>query len=96
MKEWTHKDIEGELEHITIREKYRDGMFVRRELIAHEGHSIYSTLEVYDDYHPDHTKYVLLPIDYDYTLFKAIKLKLEEATETDYINALKRLGVYDD
>lgn len=45
MAVWTYNDVEGVLEHITLREKYRDGVLAGYQLRAHEGYAIYDTTE---------------------------------------------------
>jgi hypothetical protein len=45
MANWTYNDVEGVLEHITLREKYRDGVLAGYQLRAHEGYAIYDTTE---------------------------------------------------
>jgi hypothetical protein len=78
MATWTYNDIEGALEHITLREKYRDGILASRQLIAHEGYAIYNTTEeLYTDpetgetYPPTYSYQASLPLSVDYTIYAA-------------------------
>lgn len=78
MATWTYNDIEGVLEHITVREKYRDGVLRSRQLLAHDGYAIYDTTEeLYTDpetgevYPPIYSYQVSLPLTSDYMRFRA-------------------------
>lgn len=82
MAEWTYKDIEGILENITIREKYRDGILSMRQLLAHKGYAIYDTTngpytdpETGETFPPVYSYQVTLPIKVDYNIYKAILIK---------------------
>lgn len=76
---WAYIDKEGLLEHITVREKYCDGVLSIRQLLAHDGYAIYDTTEeLYTDpetgesYSPTYSYQVSMPPSVDYTIFRAI------------------------
>lgn len=82
MATWTYNDIEGLLDHITVREKYEDGVFTIRQLIAHDGYAIYDTTEeLFTDpetgetFPPIYSYQVSMPISADYTIFRAIPIE---------------------
>lgn len=82
MANWTYNDIEGLLDHITIREHYEDGVLSFRQLLAHDGYAIYDTTE---ELHtnpetgevlpPLYTYQVTMPLSVDYTVYKAIPIE---------------------
>ena len=82
MANWTHKEIEGLLDHITIIENYEDGALSFRELLAHDGYAIYDTTEeLYTDpetgetFPPLYSHRAVLPLSVDYTIYKAIPIE---------------------
>lgn len=82
MANWVYKDIEGILDNITVREKYKDGTLSFRQLVAHDGYAIYDTTEeLYTDpetgetFPPLYSYQVTLPLSVDYTIYKAIPIE---------------------
>lgn len=82
MANWTYKEIEGVLDHITVKEKYRDGILAGRQLLAHEGYAIYDTTEeLYTDPEtgktlpPLYSYQVSLPVSVNYYIYKAIPIE---------------------
>ena len=82
MANWTHKEIEGLLDHITIIENYEEGELSFRELQAHDGYAIYDTTEeLYTDpetgeaFPPLYSLQVVLPLSVDYAIYKAVPIE---------------------
>lgn len=82
MANWTYKEIEGVLDHITVKEKYRDGILAGRQLLAHEGYAIYDTTEeLYTDpetgktFPPLYSYQVSLPVSVNYYIYKAAPIE---------------------
>ena len=82
MAAWSYKDIEGLLDRITDREKYRDGILTIRQLLAHDGYAIYDTTEeLYTDPEtgevlpPTYSYQASLPPSVDYTIFRAVPIE---------------------
>lgn len=78
MATWTYTDTENVLEHITLREHYRDGVLNHRQLLAHNGYAIYNTteelytdLETGETYPPTYSYQVSCPLSVDYTIYRA-------------------------
>lgn len=82
MATWTYNDIEGLLDNITVREKYRDGILTIHQLLAHDGYAIYDTTEeLYADPEigevlpPIYSYQASLPPSVDYTIFRAVPIE---------------------
>lgn len=82
MANWTHKEIEGLLDHITIIENYEEGELSFRELQAHDGYAIYDTTEepytdpeTGEEFPPLYSLQVVLPLSVDYAIYKAVPIE---------------------
>jgi hypothetical protein len=79
---WTYVDREGLLEHITVREKYRDGVLSIIQLLAHENYAIYDTTQVCpidpetnEPFPPIYSYQVSMGANMDYTRFRAVPIE---------------------
>ena len=96
MANWTHKEIEDLLGHITVIENYEDGELSFRELQAHDGYAIYDTTEEpYTDpetgetFPPLYSYRVGLSLSVNSTIYKAIPIQPGMHVESVYLRTLK-------